>query len=405
MDFFLMVISGAFSFYWVFLFTTHTYLLLILSQLTYTDQIIPFELSTHPKHCLSVGTRSRQVRVPRVLAIEGPGEANARAERTWRGRVPSERQVNARSLPQRDSLHRYEFTHPQMGTVFRLVMYAESETQAQAAATQAFAAVDSLNASMSDYLPDSELSRLCNQSGNGQSVEVSEDLWQILKLSDRFSRQSGGAFDATVGPLTRLWRRARNLKEMPDSARIEEARQMVGFQNISFKKGQKIELKKTGMRLDLGGIAQGYAADRCLKILRQNGIRRALADAGGDIALGDAPPGETGWTIEIPASQSKEVTSSHLLTSLRLANCGITTSGATFRYLEAGGKRYSHIVDPRTGWGMTHRVLVTVQAPDATTADAWATAISVLGESGWKKLKRKHRRLKAWLTETPITAH
>jgi thiamine biosynthesis lipoprotein len=292
-------------------------------------------------------------------------------------------------------------------------MYAESETQAQTAATQAFAAVDSMNACMSDYLPESELSRLCSTAGTGQSVHVSDDLFQILKLSNSFSRKSNGAFDVTVGPLTRLWRRARNLKELPDSTRIEEARQLVDFQNIVFKKGKKIELRKTGTRLDLGGIAQGYAADRCLKILRQNGIRRALADAGGDIALGDAPPGESGWAIEIPASQSegvtsiksKAVTSSHRLTTLRLANCGITTSGATYRYLEAGGKRYSHIVDPRTGWGLTHRVLVTVQAPDATTADAWATAISVLGESGWQKLRKKHRRLTVWLNESPITDH
>ena len=159
------------------------------------------------------------------------------------------------------------------------------------------------------------------------------------------------------------------------------------------------------MRLDLGGIAQGYAADRCLKILKQNGIHRALADAGGDIALGDPPPGEAGWVIEIQADQNEWLTSSRRLTSLQLANCGITTSGASFRYLEINGKRYSHIVDPRTGWGLTHHILVTVQAPDATQADAWATAISVLGESGWQKIKRKHRRLKVWLTEMPIPSH
>lgn len=315
------------------------------------------------------------------------------------------------TLPQRGKkeagrlgLTRYEFSHPQMGTVFRLVFYTEKDSaQAVGIARKAFDAVDSLNASMSDYLPESELNRLCATAGSGQVLRVSDDLWQILKLSDGFSQKSKGAFDVTVGPLTRLWRRARNLKELPDSSRVGEARELVGFQNLVFKKGKKIELTKAGMRLDLGGIAQGYAADRCLKILRQNGISRVLADAGGDIALGDAPPGESGWAVEIPDNSEGLASSQALIKrTLRLSNCGITTSGAAFRYLDVGGKRYSHIVDPRTGWGLTHRVLATVQAPNATTADAWATAISVLGESGWKKLKQKKLRLRVWLTETKI---
>lgn len=299
-------------------------------------------------------------------------------------------------------MHRYEFRHPQMGTVFRLVFYTEKDSlQAALIARKAFDMVDSLNASMSDYLPESELSRLGNTAGSGQAVVVSDDLWRILKLSREFSRKTHGAFDVTVGPLTRLWRRARNLKELPDSDRVKEALELVGFQHLKIKKNKTIELKKAGMRLDLGGIAQGYAADRCLEILQKNGIRSALADAGGDIALGDAPPGESGWVIEIPKT-NREGNQSRPDT-LMLSNCGITTSGATFRYLEVDGKRYSHIVDPRTGWGLTHRVLVTVQAPTATEADAWATAISVLGESGWQKLNQKQARLKVWLIETPLT--
>jgi thiamine biosynthesis lipoprotein len=303
-----------------------------------------------------------------------------------------------------DTLRRFEFSHPQMGTVFRLVMYAESESQAQTSALQAFSAIDSMNASMSDYLPESELNRLCNTAGSGRSVRVSEDLWQILKLSEGFSRQSSGAFDATIGPLTRLWRRARNLKELPDSIRVNDAQQLVDFQNLKFKKGKRIKLKKAGMRLDLGGIAQGYAADRCLKILRENGIRSALADAGGDIALGDPPPGAAGWMIGIPGDNigGSFHPSDTLKRFLSLSNCGITTSGASFRYLEINGKRYSHIIDPHTGWGLTHHMLVTVQASNATIADAWATAISVMGESGWQKQKPKPKKMKVWLTETKL---
>lgn len=302
----------------------------------------------------------------------------------------------------KDEFHRYEFRHPQMGTVFRLVFYTEKDSlQAALIARKAFDVVDSLNASMSDYLPESELSRLGNTAGSGQAVKVSDDLWQVLRWSKDFSRKTHGAFDVTVGPLTRLWRRARNLKELPDSMRVKEALELVGFQHLKVKPNKNVELKKNGMRLDLGGIAQGYAADRCLEILRKNGIHSALADAGGDIALGDAPPGEIGWIIEIPNHNPEDTQNSP--DTLRLSNCGITTSGATFRYLEVEGKRYSHIVDPRTGWGLTHRVLVTVQAHTATEADAWATAISVLGQAGWQKLKPKQAQLKVWLTEMPLT--
>lgn len=308
------------------------------------------------------------------------------------------------SIPSQDTLRRFEFSHPQMGTVFRLVLYAGSETQAQAAADRAFALVDSLNASMSDYLPESELNLLCATAGSGASVPVSDDLWAILKLADQYSRKTKGAFDVTIGPVTRLWRRARNLKELPDSGRVEAARILVGYQSLKFKKGQKIELKRAGMRLDLGGIAQGYAADRCLELLRKNGIRKAMVDAGGDLALGDAPPGECGWSIALPEHRI-ELTSRQagkMPQTLRLANCGITTSGASYRFLEVEGKRYSHLVDPRTGWGLTHHTLVTVQAPNATSADAWATALSVMGASGWDALPQKPKKTKVWLTESKL---
>ena len=147
--------------------------------------------------------------------------------------------------------------------------------------------------------------------------------------------------------------------------------------------------------LDLGGIAQGWAADDCLKLLRQFNINHAMVDAGGDIALGMAPPGEMGWKIEVPAPNGEKKL-------LYLQHCGITTSGATYRYLEFEGKRYSHIIDPRTGMGLTHHTLVTVIAPDATTADAWATAMSVLGEKGRKLAQKSPKKLEIWLTEMPL---
>jgi FAD:protein FMN transferase len=294
---------------------------------------------------------------------------------------------------------RFEFSHPQMGTVFKIVCYADKEEIAAAAARRAFERVDTLNARYSDYLPESELNRLCARAGTGERVPISRDLWYILKQSEHYSKASAGAFDVSIGALSRLWRRARNLKTVPDSARISEALKTTDYRNILLDKRLRLFgppryyalLAQKGIQLDLGGIAQGYAADACLRMLRRSGIRRALADAGGDIALGDAPPGKSGWAIEIPAGDSAKKT-------LYLKNCGITTSGARFRYVEHRGLRYSHIIDPRTGWGLTNPRLVTVLAPHAMEADAWATALSVSGEEGWKKIEKKQPGLRVWFS-------
>jgi FAD:protein FMN transferase len=291
------------------------------------------------------------------------------------------------------SLQRYEYSHPQMGTVFKIILYSENKIIADEAAKTAFARVDTLNQILSDYLPESEINQLCLKAGSKEKIPVSKDLWKILRLSHQFSKESNGAFDVSIGAVTRLWRRARNLKELPDSIYLQTALQSVNYQKIKFYKHKhRISLLQSGTKLDFGGIAQGYAADECLKVLRSFRIKIALIDAGGDIALGDAPPQSKGWEIEVPQPTKQTKV-------LLLSNCGITTSGAKYRFLEVNNKRYSHIIDPRTGWGLNHRVLVTVQAPNATIADAWATAISVLGEKGWKKLEKKHQNIIVTLTE------
>lgn len=303
--------------------------------------------------------------------------------------------VAAQNAPPHPSkLQKFEYTHPQMGTVFKIVLYADDSLRANSAARLAFDRVDTLNAHLSDYLPESELNLLCAKAGTGEKTAVSTDLWSILRLSKQFSKLSGGAFDASIGPLTRLWRRSRNLKTLPDSTRIVAAKHLTNYRFLHFyKKKHRIRMDKAGMQLDLGGIAQGYAADACLHILKKHGLDRALVDAGGDLAIGDPPPSRPGWIVDIPGLEDTKQT-------LILSNCGITTSGASFRFLEIGGVRYSHIVDPRTGWGLTHRVLVTVQAPTGVEADAWATALSVMGDKGWQKIKHKHPQLTVWLRET-----
>jgi FAD:protein FMN transferase len=282
------------------------------------------------------------------------------------------------------SLKRCEYSHRQMGTLIRLVFYAADTAQARSHARAAFHLIDSFNTIFSDYQSDSELNRLCARPF--EKVAVSAPLWEILNLANRISTCSEGAFDVTVGPLSRLWRRARHLQEMPDSAHIATVRQSVGYRNIHFyKKEKKIRLGKAQMQIDLGGIAQGYTADACLYYLKK---------AGGDIALGAPPPGAEGWKIDVPVMTDSNTV--QMQTVLR-SHGGITSSGALYKYLEINGIRYSHIIDPRTGYGLTHCNWVTVTAPDAVTADVWATALSV-GGFDTRVLKRKFRRVQFWVT-------
>jgi thiamine biosynthesis lipoprotein len=273
-------------------------------------------------------------------------------------------------------LARYEFTQVQMGVLFKLVFYAESETAANGAAQVAFSRVEQLNNVLSDYDSQSELSRLSRTGPASAAVRVSDDLWHVLEHSQNLSERSNGAFDVTVGPLTKLWRRARRNGQLPAPDQLAAARKAVGNRFVRLNpQDRSVQLLAPEMRLDLGGIGIGYAVDEALAVLRNHGIRRAMLDASGDIGLGDPPPGETGWKIGIAPLQPEAPPSRYLT----VANCAVTTAGDAFQYVEIDGVRYSHILDPRTGLGLTNRSAVTVIAPTCTAADSLDTAVSVLG--------------------------
>ena len=271
---------------------------------------------------------------------------------------------------------RYSFSQVHMGVEFGIQLYAPDQASANLAAEQAFRRIEQLNGIFSDYDPDSELSQLSKTAGSGKTVPLSPELWDVLDRSQTLARRTSGAFDVTVGPYVRLWRRARKLKEMPSDRRLEEARKAIGFEYLRLDPNRRtVQLMAPDMRLDLGGIAKGYAADAALAVLRAHGCPHALVDAGGDLALGDPPPGKQGWRIGI-APLAPDVPPSRFLL---LANSAVATSGDAWQFVEIDGRRYSHIVDPRTGLGLANRSSVTVIAPDCTTADSLATAVSVLG--------------------------
>jgi thiamine biosynthesis lipoprotein len=281
-------------------------------------------------------------------------------------------------------LQRFEFSETQMGLPFRIVLYAKDSAAARRASDAAFARVKQLNDILSDYDSDSELSLLSRTSGSGKAVRVSDDLWNVLARAQFFAEKSGGAFDVTVGPVVNLWRYARQVKRLPDPVKLERARKAVGYKNVRLNRNaHTVELLVPNMRLDVGGIGKGYALDAALKVLKTNGVDRALVSGGGDMAVGDAPPDKKGWKIELA-----EVETNAPKEFVFIKNCGLATSGDMFQRLEINGKRYSHIVDPRTGIGLTDHSLVTVIGPNAMTADATSKPISVLGPKAGMKFAR-----------------
>ena len=285
-------------------------------------------------------------------------------------------------------LNRYQYTRPKWGTVFRIILYAPDEATANQAADAAFARFDQIGEASNDYDPNSELSRLSRLTQDGPMpvpVPVSEDLYRVLQASISAAEQSGGAFDVTVGPLVHLWRRSRELVQLPTKERLEAARASVGYRYIKLTEIESksvnkqsitpaVQLTAARMRLDLGGIVTGYATTEVLWVLRAHGVSRALIDAAGDLAASDPPPGKDGWRVAIQAIEDASKTVGYV----KLANRACSTSGDTYRYVEIDGVRYSHIVDPKTGLGLTSRTGVTVIADDGTTADWLDTALPVM---------------------------
>jgi thiamine biosynthesis lipoprotein len=271
---------------------------------------------------------------------------------------------------------RFQFTATKMGSPFTLVFYADDSTRATRVATAAFAVVDSLNQVFSDYLSDSELNQLSRSASSGDTFPVSGQLYTVLRLSQKASKQSKGAFDITIGPLSHLWRKARREKTFPAADSIQKALEKTGYRKLAIDtETKRVTLSEPGMQLDLGGIAKGYVAQQVIDFLKAAGVQSALADAGGDIACSNPPPGKSGWTVGINVPGSGDEI---LPETITISNGAVATSGDLYQYMEHNGKRYSHIIDPRTGYGVPFQRNITVIARDGATADWLATACSIL---------------------------
>ena len=263
-----------------------------------------------------------------------------------------------------------------MGTLVEITVIPGNEK----AIREAFEALRKVDALMSTYKEDSEISIL-NREGKAQ---VSEETLEVIEDAIKFSNLTDGAFDITCRPLINLWKRAKKEEKVPTEMEIEEAISLVGYQRIILE-GNQIRLEKKGMQIDLGGIAKGYAVDKAIEALKKNGIKRALVNAGGDLyALGTDRQGEK-WQIGVQDPREED----KIIDIIKVKDKAVATSGDYRRYFTLEGKRFSHIVNPKTGLTVQDVPMsVTIIGPDATTTDALSTGVFVLGpEEGMKLIE------------------
>ncbi|MBC7424627.1 MAG: FAD:protein FMN transferase [Ferruginibacter sp.] len=283
---------------------------------------------------------------------------------------------------------RFSFTKEKMGSPFTIILYAPDINQAVMVTDKCFELVDSLVFIFSDYIDSSELNRLCARAGKPSlPMTLSVPLFDILLVSKNAFEKSRGTFDVTLGPVTRLWRRARKENKFPSPEIVKEKLALTGCNKLQLNTiAHTAYLTQQGMQLDLGGIAQGYIAQQVINLLKNNNIANALVDVSGDIAAIGAPPGKSGWTVGVNVPDDKDEI---LKKPISVFNKSVTTSGDLYQFIYHNGKKYSHIVHPKTGYGITSQRNVTVIANDGTTADWLTKACSLLPVSEGKKLALK----------------
>jgi thiamine biosynthesis lipoprotein len=308
--------------------------------------------------------------------------------------------------------NQFEFSRIVMGAPCRVVFYAPSEESANESARAVFERLARIEEALSDWVPSSETRQLPSLAA--VQTTVGADLATALSASLGYARMTDGAFDPSIGALTKRWRAARRDGRAPDAAELLTLRARCGWQQMQFdESAHTYAARVPGLELDFGGIGQGIGADAALEVLRERGVTSALIDLSGDIAVSDAPPGRTGWNIDLDDPWH---------TKLELANAAVTTSGDRFQHMDVaadggtttaadggtttaadGGTttRRSHIIDPATGEPLTTRVEVVVVARTGVEADALATALSVMGpERGLALLAKLPSTSARWRYET-----
>lgn len=288
-------------------------------------------------------------------------------------------------------LLRLEASLDAMGTTFTVALYGEERDRLENAADAAFAEVRRLERMLSNYRPSSEWSRV-NREAADHPVRVSRELFELLSACQDYSRASEGAFDITVGPLMKVWGFYRGTGRLPAREEIAAAAAKVGYGKLVLDaENQTVRFTEPGVEIDPGGIGKGYAVDRVVAILRDNGIRAALVSASGSSIYGlGAPPGEPqGWEVRIRHPKDETQT----VETLRLRDQSLSTSGSYEKFFVAEGKTYSHIMDPRTGYPAAGMLSVSVLAARTLDSEAWTKPFFILGRQWAARHRPKDLRV------------
>jgi len=277
----------------------------------------------------------------------------------------------------------HEFREVHLGMEVRLAIVAEAEA-APAVARRAYDRIDSLSAILSDWNPRSELRRL-ESSEIGGWVPVSAPLAEVLALALEVADATSGAFDPTVGPLTRLWREAARTGVPSADSAVQAARARVGYQHVELDTMlQRVRLHRAGLQFDLGAVAKGWILDAVLAQLRADGITAALIEAGGDLVMLGHPPGALGWRIAYRGIHGETVI-------LRTGGA-ISTSGSSVQWIPGpDGIRESHVMDVATGRGASRDLEITVFGNRAAITDALATALTLVAPAQRQALAKRYR--------------
>jgi thiamine biosynthesis lipoprotein len=267
-----------------------------------------------------------------------------------------------------------------MGTFARVVVIAKDKKTAQKCAKNAFEEIDKVDNLMSAYSENSEIS-LVNKEAFQKEIPVSEYTFEVLQRSIEFGKLTDGAFDITLGPLIALFRKEKETQIASTQEEIDQAKLKVGYEKLILnEKNKTVKFSIDGMKLDLGGIAKGYAIDKALEAIKKSGALGAMVDIGGDVrCFGQPSNGKENWLVGIQNPDLEENITSSIVLTLKIYEGAITTSGDYQQFVTIDGKRQSHIIDRQTGSGAEGPSSVTIITDNATDADVLATAVSVMG--------------------------
>ncbi len=285
-----------------------------------------------------------------------------------------EKSVSDEVVKSEEPLIKHHYAEPHMGTIVRIVFYSSDKKQADQLARQCFNRVKELNAKLSDYLPDSEVSQL-SEKPIGQPHGVSDELLDIMIFGQNVSEKTNGAFDITFGKHSQRWRQKSNKTQTQTVNPEIEKSALTSYKDLIIDRKNKWVTLKKPLKIDLGAIGKGYIADEVMKLIQDSNITRAAVIIGGETVLADPPPEKKGWSIGIENPEKK------IFGKLILRNTALSTSGDSYQFFENDGdptKREAHLIDPKTRKGKSNRLNVTTIAPTAMQADAWATALRIL---------------------------